>query len=203
MNLAATDDTSSRILAAADTLFGERGYDAVSVRDIAEHAGVNKALVFYHHGTKEALFAKVIEHYYEAHRKAIEGAFEGEAPVRDRLHQVIDTYLDFIAAHRHYPRLIQRVVAGSGAPIEPVQKNLAVLYSSVYRVLSQIAPEHGPRAARHLFVTFSGAVINFFTYGPLLAPAWGVDPLSDEGIEERRVHLHWVADCLMDGLSDT
>ena len=48
------------ILAAADELFGERGYDAVSARDVARAAGVNKALVFYYFGSMEELFARVL-----------------------------------------------------------------------------------------------------------------------------------------------
>ena len=194
------DETGPRILAAADRLFGERGYDAVSMRDIAIEAGVNKALVFYHHGNKEALFGKVLQGYYDAHSDALRAAFEGDAPIRERLHRVIDAYLDFIAENKHYPRLVQRVAAGSGAPMEAVRANLAALYHLVEQALSEVAPADGPLAPRHFFLTFSGAVINFFTYAPLLQPAWGSDPLSDAGIAERRAHLHWVADRLLEGL---
>lgn len=195
-----TTDTSDRILAAAERLFGERGYDAVSARDIALEAGVNKALVFYHHGSKEALFGRVLEGYYDAHRRALEAAFAEQVPARERLHHVIDAYLDFVAAHRNWPRLVQRAMAGSDAPVGPIRDNLAALFDNVVAALSEIAPAEGPLAARHFFLTFSGAVINYFTYGPVLESVWGSDPLSDEGIEERRAHLHWVADRLLDGL---
>src|SRR5256885_8471488 len=48
-------------------LFCERGYEGVSARDVAERASVNKALVFYHFGSKAKLFDRVIERYYESH----------------------------------------------------------------------------------------------------------------------------------------
>jgi AcrR family transcriptional regulator len=45
-----------RLLMAARELFGQRGYDAVSVREIAERAGVTKLMVYRHFGSKAALF---------------------------------------------------------------------------------------------------------------------------------------------------
>lgn len=193
-------DTATRILEAADTLFGERGFDAVSVRDVARRADVNKALVFYHFDNKQALFGRVLERYYEAHREALQPAFEQDLPLRDRLHRVVDAYVDFIAANQHYPRLVQRVVAGSGAPPEQVRRNLALLSETTEQALREVAPERGPLAPRHFFVTFSAAVINWFTYGPALAEGWSTDPLSDEAIGERREHLHWLVDTLLEGL---
>ena len=54
-------DTKSRILDAAEVLFAERGYDAASLRALTEQAGVNLAAVHYHFGSKQSLFAAVIE----------------------------------------------------------------------------------------------------------------------------------------------
>lgn len=53
--------TSQSILDAAELLFAEHGYDGASVRDIASTAGVQIASVSFHHGGKEALFARVVE----------------------------------------------------------------------------------------------------------------------------------------------
>lgn len=193
-------DTPTTILQAADELFGERGYDGVSIRDVTERAGVTKALVFYYFRSKEALFQRVLERYYEAHRAALEGSAASGLPPRERLHGVVDAYLDFIAGNLRYPRLVQREVASRSAHLGLVQQGLAPLLLWTEHTLSQLAPATGPLAARHFFVTFSGAVINFFTYGPALAPLWSADPLSDAGIAERRAHLHWLVDTVIDRL---
>ncbi|MCP2165123.1 TetR/AcrR family transcriptional regulator [Goodfellowiella coeruleoviolacea] len=52
--------TRAALLAAATELFNERGFDRATVRDIAERAGVNQALLFRYFGTKDELFALVI-----------------------------------------------------------------------------------------------------------------------------------------------
>jgi AcrR family transcriptional regulator len=56
----APTDTRSRILRAAEALFAERGFDAVSMRDITTAAGVNLASINYHFGSKLALLADVV-----------------------------------------------------------------------------------------------------------------------------------------------
>jgi len=56
----ATDNTRDKILDAAETLFGERTFDTVSLRDITQKADVTLALASYHFGTKERLFAEVV-----------------------------------------------------------------------------------------------------------------------------------------------
>src|SRR5204863_8376906 len=54
-------DTRSRILDGAEELFGERGLDRVSIRDITRKAKVNLAAINYHFGSREDLIAAVFE----------------------------------------------------------------------------------------------------------------------------------------------
>ncbi len=50
-----------QILAAARTLFGERGFDGATMRGIAAAAGVDVALISYHFGSKDQLFAAAMK----------------------------------------------------------------------------------------------------------------------------------------------
>jgi AcrR family transcriptional regulator len=54
-------DTKGEILAAARTVFGERGYDGATMRGIAAAASVDPALVHHYFGTKEKLFLAAME----------------------------------------------------------------------------------------------------------------------------------------------
>ncbi len=53
-------DTKTRILDTAERLFAQKGFDAVSLRNIIASAGVNLAAVHYHFGSKQALIHAVI-----------------------------------------------------------------------------------------------------------------------------------------------
>ncbi len=52
--------TRERLLDAAEALFADRGYHAVSMRDIAGRARVNLAAAGYHYGSKENLFVEAL-----------------------------------------------------------------------------------------------------------------------------------------------
>jgi AcrR family transcriptional regulator len=55
------DDRRACILDTAERLFAERGYDYVTVRDIAGAAGVTHPLIYYYWGSKRGLLAAVLE----------------------------------------------------------------------------------------------------------------------------------------------
>ncbi|TWC11589.1 TetR family transcriptional regulator [Pseudomonas sp. SJZ083] len=56
------EDTRARIVAAALKLFGERGFEAASTRDIAAAAGVNAPALRYYFDNKEGVYLACAEH---------------------------------------------------------------------------------------------------------------------------------------------
>jgi len=56
------EDTRARIVAAALKLFGERGFEAASTRDIATAAGVNAPALRYYFDNKEGVYLACAEH---------------------------------------------------------------------------------------------------------------------------------------------
>ncbi len=67
-----------RVQAAAERLFAERGYKAVTLRDIAQELGIRQASLYYHFpGGKEELYVTVTERGLQAHREGLEQAIAG------------------------------------------------------------------------------------------------------------------------------
>ena len=54
-------DTASKILLTAEKLFAKKGFECVSVRELANECGVNVSLISYHFGGKQQLLEKIIE----------------------------------------------------------------------------------------------------------------------------------------------
>ncbi len=72
MTNATIPDSKDRVLIAADRLFMERGYKAVTLRDIATVLGIKHASLYYHApGGKEQLFVEVTERNLNAHRAGL------------------------------------------------------------------------------------------------------------------------------------
>lgn len=193
-------ERARRILEAADALFCERGFTGVSMRDVAEGAEVNKALIFYYYENKSALFEAVLDSYYEAHASALKGVAAEGPPLRERLHAIIDAYLGFMDDHRRYAKLIQHEVARSGEHLPLIRKNLGLLFRWIEDALQGLLPKEGPLSAKHFFLSLSAMTINYYTYAPAVRPFWGVAPMSKAARAERREHVHWVVDALLDRL---
>ena len=192
--------TKAAILAAAEELFGEKGFAGVSARDVARRAGVNKALVFYHFGSMEDLFEAVLERYYAAQGAALAGAFEGTGDFRERVGRLLESYVDFIDSHRVFPRLVQQEVRRGGPAMERIQANVGALLEWAEKALGDALPRTGPLAPRHFYLTLGGMVIQYYAYAAALAPSWGSDPLGPAARRERRAHLRWVIDALLEKL---
>lgn len=56
----ASSDVAGHILQVAARLFSSRGYDATSVREIVEAAGVTKPTLYYHFGSKQGLAEELL-----------------------------------------------------------------------------------------------------------------------------------------------
>jgi len=84
--------TQDRLLDAAESLFAERAFENVSIRELAAAADVNVAAVNYHFQNKENLFHEVIRRRFVAQRDRTLAALEGlleKTGGRPRVDQVI------------------------------------------------------------------------------------------------------------------
>jgi AcrR family transcriptional regulator len=80
-------ESRTRLLDAAERLFHERGYSAVSMADIAEATGIRKASLYHHvPGGKEELFVEVSVRTFERHKEGISKALvQAEAEFKAQL----------------------------------------------------------------------------------------------------------------------
>ncbi|MFI5907497.1 TetR/AcrR family transcriptional regulator [Dactylosporangium sp. NPDC051541] len=99
--------TSESILAVAVGLFARHGFAAVSLRQVAEAAGVDVATVHHHTGGKAALYEACFGLVFAAERDALAPVLidarlalpGGPDAVLPVLHRLVDTFVDFLEAH--------------------------------------------------------------------------------------------------------
>ena len=78
-------ETAQRILAAATSLLAERGYEAVTLENVAAEAGVNKASIRYNFGNKAGLLMAIVDNLI--HDECLRLAADTEnVPEEERLH---------------------------------------------------------------------------------------------------------------------
>jgi AcrR family transcriptional regulator len=76
-------------------LFAERGYEATSVEEIAERAGITKPIVYEHFGGKEGLYAVVVDREVEHIVERIVTAISTGSP-RERLERAALAFLSYV-----------------------------------------------------------------------------------------------------------
>ena len=101
----ARPDRRFAILLAAEKLFAQRGYNGVSIRQIAEEAGVPLALVGYYFGQKHELFHAIFEHWNSTIRERLDAltAVRTRAGEPDYLEQVVAAFLNPVLRLRASP----------------------------------------------------------------------------------------------------
>jgi len=56
------DDTRQKLIDVAGQVFSEKGFEATTVREVCQQAGVNIAAIHYHFGDKERLYIEAVKH---------------------------------------------------------------------------------------------------------------------------------------------
>ena len=102
------DQTRARILDAAIHQFGASGLSGARTEQIAEAAGVNKALLYYYFSNKEALYAAAIEAVAEGARAAITAKLEADVPAGERFLQIVLGNFDRTHSNPAFQSLIQQ-----------------------------------------------------------------------------------------------
>lgn len=100
--------TRQAIFDAAQRLFGERGFDAVTVAEIAREADVSEVTVFNHFPTKEDLFYGGMERFEDQLLEVVRVRRAGETPLAAIRRRLLES-----AAGLEDPQRIQAILAAS------------------------------------------------------------------------------------------
>jgi AcrR family transcriptional regulator len=90
------------------SLFAQKGFDATSVEEIAQKAGVSKPVVYEHFGGKEGLYAVVVDREMRALLDAITGALTSSGYPRDLLERAAFALLDYVESSSDGFRILVR-----------------------------------------------------------------------------------------------
>jgi AcrR family transcriptional regulator len=136
-----TDDARGRIVVAARDLFAERGFDSVSVRDIAERAGVTHGLLRHHFGGKDGVWRAVVEAadrtYGQSLMPVLRRAAVGTDPVGDTK-ALVRAVIDVSARHPHFVKLLMAEGFADGPRLRQILAGLRPLQDATAALLSRL-----------------------------------------------------------------
>lgn len=95
-----------QLLEAASELFVDRGYHAAGMDEIAERAGVSKPVLYQHFASKLDLYLAVLQQHVEIMVTSVREALDTTTDNRQRLHDAVQAFFDFIEDDAQGYRLI-------------------------------------------------------------------------------------------------
>jgi AcrR family transcriptional regulator len=99
-----TPDGRERLIRTALQLFAEKGFDGVTVRDIAAASSVSVGLINHHFGSKEGLREAVDEFFIGQFEDAITGAAPQDLNTAEDHAQIIDQWIE--RHEKHWPTIV-------------------------------------------------------------------------------------------------
>ena len=99
------------ILTAAEEVFARRGYHGASLDEIAQAAGVSKALIYEHFTSKRELHASLVNAHVKEIFRRLQANAETGTTGEERLRGGIDAFLSFVEEHREAWRALFRDAA--------------------------------------------------------------------------------------------
>jgi TetR/AcrR family transcriptional regulator len=162
--------TEEKIYEAARRIFVLKGMEGARMQEIADEAGMNKALLHYYFRSKENLFKAVFKDIFTKFFLKVRETLFSDAPVREKMNVFIDNYVDMIHANPYVPQFIineinrdpqmlKSLMFETG--VEP-QKILELFFNEIQKNnLSKLDP-------RHLVISLLGMLIFPFVARPLM-----------------------------------
>jgi TetR/AcrR family transcriptional regulator len=186
-------DTKARILDAADEIFVRRGIDGARMQEIADHAGVNKALLHYHFRSKAELARAV---WLRVASEFVPGIFEmlaSELPLGEKIDRFVDSYHSKLTQH---PYLLVFALGEAARRPELVQgfynpERRRAVRRMLGKLREQIDEEvkrkrMSPVSADQFLITLVGSCLYPFAARATLTDVLGLGPRQVQRFLERR-----------------
>ena len=130
--------TVIRILEAAADVFSEAGFSGARMDEIADRAGVNKAMIYYHIGDKEKLYAEVINNVIGNTAETIAREIKDVQNPEEKLRIYIRTFARNIDNNPQVAPVMMREVASGGKHLpEVVARDIFRIVNTLRGILNE------------------------------------------------------------------
>jgi TetR/AcrR family transcriptional regulator len=123
--------TEQLILNAARDIFIQKGYDGARMQEIADKAGINKALLHYYYRGKEQLFHTVLTGTLELIIPAVNKLIASDNDLHETVVQFVSLYVDFLAKYPYLPAFL----------IHELNRNAGMMPAFLQQLKSRPAPQ--------------------------------------------------------------
>jgi AcrR family transcriptional regulator len=164
------DNTENKILDAAQTVFIEKGMDGSRMQEIANEAGINKALLHYYFRTKQKLFEAIFSKAFNQIFPNIKSLIFSDKPFEERLSAFVEKYIDLLLKNPFLPAFILKEINRDPDFLASIIKKQGVNPEEILHMIEREMESGTIRRMdpRDLMVNILGLSIFPFPAGPLM-----------------------------------
>jgi AcrR family transcriptional regulator len=98
--------TESEILKAAKRIFQRKGMIGARMQEIADEAGINKAMLHYYYRSKQILFEAVFKRAFSLLAPQLNEVMNSDDSICDKIKNFTHNYISFVIKHPYLPNFI-------------------------------------------------------------------------------------------------
>lgn len=184
-------DTEQKIFEAAKEVFLKHGTARARMQEIADEAGINKALVHYYFRSKDRLSKAVFQ---EAAGRLLPGIFEtlvSEQSLEEKVDTIIRTYTEFLSENPHLPGFVIHEINHHPERMKQFVRSMGPPDLEPLRVQIEERVDAGtlrPIAVESFVVNLVSLCVFPFIARPMLELMLGLDDERFDDFIERRQH---------------
>tara|TARA_R110002051_G_scaffold324641_1_gene422913 strand:- start:8614 stop:9228 length:615 start_codon:yes stop_codon:yes gene_type:complete len=99
-------NTESKILEAAKTIFQSKGMNGARMQEIADKAGINKAMLHYYYRSKQMLFEAVFKNAFSLLAPQLNAILNDDSTIENKVREFTSNYITFIIKHPYLPNFV-------------------------------------------------------------------------------------------------
>ncbi len=135
--MAKEKNTEDKIVSAAKKVFITKGMDGARMQEIADEAGINKALLHYYFRTKNKLFEKVFSIVFKDVLVVLEQASSSELSFEQFLESFIRQYIKLLKSKPFIPQFVLHELNRKPERIVEQMQNKKIIKQKIFDMIEQ------------------------------------------------------------------
>ncbi len=147
-------EPENKILEAAKKVFIQKGFDGATMQEIADVAGINKALLHYYFRKKEILFKTIFQQAFSEFVPNIQEVISSDKPLRKKIKSFIEGYIDLLTKNPYLPIFILNELSQRPEKLITIIKSSGLNPSLIIKNFDKSLQEAGIKSypIKHLLV---------------------------------------------------
>ena len=131
------DNTEDKILNAAQEVFIQKGMDGTRMQEIADTAGINKALLHYYFRTKQKLYEAIFQKVFKQVFPKIEMFVLSDRPIEEKVEIFVENYIGVLIKNPYLPTFILKEINRDPEFLASVLKSQGINPSQIFKMFER------------------------------------------------------------------